>query len=82
MADEPPFEPELADVETILRELEPTVDLRAGERWADNGRIICSSGVAAGTDMALHVISRLHGDDGAARAAHIMEYEHWPLKVA
>jgi transcriptional regulator GlxA family with amidase domain len=65
-----------------LRELEPTVDLLEGARWADNARIVCSSGVSAGTDMALHMISRMHGDDQAADTAHIMEYEHWPLRAA
>jgi len=28
-----------------LRRIEPTVDIQEGARWADNGRILCSSGV-------------------------------------
>lgn len=62
-----------------LRSIEPSVDIQEGARWADNGRIICSSGVSAGIDMTLHVIERLHGEKLAARAARFMEYEYWPL---
>jgi len=61
-----------------LRAIEPTLEVMEGARWVDNGRIVCSSGVSAGIDMALHVISRLHGDKGAAKAARAMEYEYWP----
>ena len=62
-----------------LRRIEPEVEVLEGARWADNGRIVCSSGVSAGIDMALHVIRRLHGDDCARRAARSMEYDHWPV---
>lgn len=61
-----------------LREIEPEVELLEGARWADNGRIVCSSGVSAGIDMALHVIGRLHGAETAARTARAIEYEYWP----
>jgi transcriptional regulator GlxA family with amidase domain len=43
-------------------------------RWVDDGDIVTSSGVSAGTDMALGVIARLHGRDTAERAARAMEY--------
>lgn len=61
-----------------LREIDPTVEVMEGARWVDNGRIVCSSGVSAGIDMALHVVSRLHGKARAARTARAMEYEYWP----
>ena len=61
-----------------LRRIEPSVDILEGARWADNGRIICSSGVSAGIDMTLHVIERLYGEETATRAARYMEYEYWP----
>ncbi len=51
-----------------LREIEPTVDVQEGAHWADNGRIVCSSGVSAGIDMTLHMIERLHGEETATRA--------------
>lgn len=63
-----------------LRQIEPTVTVLEGARWADNGRIVCASGVSAGIDMALHVIGRLHGEPVAARTARAIEYEHWPLR--
>jgi len=65
-----------------LAAIDPTVEILKGARWADNGRIVCSSGVSAGIDMALHVIARLHDAPTAARAARAMEYEHWPPRQA
>ena len=58
-----------------LREHHPTVDVRAGERVVDEGRIITSAGVSAGIDMALHVVARLHGHDVARATARDMEYD-------
>jgi transcriptional regulator GlxA family with amidase domain len=43
-------------------------------RWVDAGRIVTSAGVSAGTDMALHVVARLAGDEVARAAAARMEY--------
>jgi len=43
-------------------------------RWVDAGRIVTSAGVSAGTDMALHVVARLAGDEVAVAAAARMEY--------
>ncbi|MBT5434373.1 MAG: DJ-1/PfpI family protein [Alphaproteobacteria bacterium] len=62
-----------------LRRIEPTVEIQEGARWADNGRIVCSSGVSAGIDMALHIIERELGPGLAAHAARSMEYEYWPV---
>jgi transcriptional regulator GlxA family with amidase domain len=61
-----------------LQQIEPTVTLRPGERWVDNGRVVTSAGVSAGIDMALHVVAKLHGDSQALHTAEHMEYEHWP----
>ena len=43
-------------------------------RWVDTGRIVTSAGVSAGTDMALHLVERLAGEDVARAAAVRMEY--------
>ena len=43
--------------------------------WVDDGNIVTSSGVSAGMDMSLHVISRLYGDDAATNLANMTEYE-------
>jgi transcriptional regulator GlxA family with amidase domain len=43
-------------------------------RWVDAGRVVTSAGVSAGTDMALHLVARLAGDEIARAAATRMEY--------
>ncbi len=45
------------------------------QRWVQDGKFLCSAGVSAGIDMALHVVGRLHGDEVARRTARDMEYE-------
>lgn len=52
----------------------PNVDWRRVARWVDDGDIVTSSGVSAGTDMALGLVARLHGRETAERAARLMEY--------
>ena len=44
------------------------------KRFVDNGRVICSAGIAAGIDMSLHVVGRLLGKEVAEMAARQMEY--------
>jgi len=51
-------------------EIDPTV------RFTDNGQILTSAGIAAGIDVSLHVVARLHGDAVAERTARYLEY-HW-----
>jgi transcriptional regulator GlxA family with amidase domain len=58
-----------------LRAVAPRTEIRDSARIVDNGRIILSSGVSAGIDMSLHVVSRLLGDDLARETARYMEYE-------
>ncbi len=43
-------------------------------RWVEDGRFLTSSGVSAGTDMALHVVAKLAGADVAERVANAMEW--------
>lgn len=58
-----------------LRAAAPHTAILEEARIVDNGRVILSSGVSAGIDMALHVVARLHGDDLARETARYMEYE-------
>jgi transcriptional regulator GlxA family with amidase domain len=44
-------------------------------RWVDDGERVTSSGVSAGMDMALAVITRLFGEDTAERLALYTEYD-------
>jgi transcriptional regulator GlxA family with amidase domain len=51
------------------------VDWIAEARWIEDGPFATSSGVSAGTDMALAVIARLYGEKRAERIADLTEYE-------
>lgn len=44
-------------------------------RWVEDGPFVTSSGVSAGTDMALGVIARLYGRETAEKIANYTEYE-------
>jgi transcriptional regulator GlxA family with amidase domain len=60
-----------------MREQYPSVSMLNDVRVLDEGHVITSAGVSAGIDMALHVVSRLHGSDTAAFTARRMEYDYW-----
>jgi transcriptional regulator GlxA family with amidase domain len=47
----------------------------AQARWVEDGPVATSSGVSAGTDMALGVIARFFGEKRARRIADACEYE-------
>ena len=51
-------------------------------RWVDEGHVVTSAGVSAGTDMALYLVQRLFGAEVADATAEKMEYawEHDPSK--
>jgi transcriptional regulator GlxA family with amidase domain len=52
-----------------------TVDWVTEARWVEDGSFATSSGVSAGMDMALGIISRLYGEERAQEIANITEYE-------
>ena len=43
-------------------------------RWVEDGDVFTSSGVSAGTDMALAIIERLFGEEAALNASYAAEY--------
>jgi putative intracellular protease/amidase len=53
----------------------PNVKWVKQARWVDDGNIVTSSGVSAGIDMTLHVVSRLYGKDAAKALANGTEYD-------
>lgn len=57
----------------VLR-LAPTAVPRPDLRFVDNGAILSSAGVAAGIDLSLYLIEKLHGRGLAERTARYMEY--------
>ena len=52
----------------------PSIELRRGLRFVDNGRIAAAGGLTSGIDLALHVVSRYYGLEAAQAAATYMEY--------
>jgi ribosomal protein S18 acetylase RimI-like enzyme len=61
----------------LLREIVPSNTLVVEDvRYVDNGKILMSAGVTASFDMALHVVSRLFGEERALDTASKLEY-HW-----
>lgn len=53
----------------------PNVKWIAQARWVEDGRFFTSSGISAGTDMALALIARLFDQETAVRIAKGAEYE-------
>ena len=53
----------------------PNVSWVKQARWVVDGKFVTSSGVSAGMDMALDVISRLHDEETARFVADVTEYE-------
>lgn len=58
-----------------MRAQYPAVTMLDSVRVVDEGAAITSAGISAGIDMALHVVTRLHGLDTAAWTARRMEYD-------
>ncbi len=66
------------DAIDLLREVAPKAIVPAHRRLVDNGRVVCSGGIAAGIDMSLHVVARLLGLEIAEKTARQMEYPWQP----
>jgi transcriptional regulator GlxA family with amidase domain len=54
----------------------PAVQVVRDQRVVDEGAIVTSAGIAAGIDLALRVVARIHGDDIARATARHMEYPY------
>ncbi len=59
----------------LLKEVAPNTEIRAGDRFVDNGKIILSAGISAGIDMSLYVVAKLLGKEEAIETAEYMEYD-------
>jgi putative intracellular protease/amidase len=60
---------------SLAVEQDPSVQWQRKARWVEDGKYITSSGVSAGTDMALGVAARLVGKEHAGHLAHDLEYQ-------
>ncbi|MBV8930955.1 MAG: DJ-1/PfpI family protein [Kutzneria sp.] len=61
-----------------LRGIDPTITVRPGERFVDDGDVITSAGISAGIDMALHIVGRLAGPRRARQVREGIEYDPAP----
>ena len=62
----------------LLRELDPTIEVRPDARFVDDGDVITAAGVSAGIDMALHLIVRLHSAERAREVKRGIQYDPQP----
>jgi transcriptional regulator GlxA family with amidase domain len=62
----------------LLMETDPTIDVRADERYVDDGDVVTSAGVSAGIDMALHLVERLAGTEHAREVRREIQYDPEP----
>ncbi len=60
-----------------LQKITPMAKVLAETRFVDNGQIITTAGVSAGTDGALHVVAKIKGEAAAEATAFYMEYDRW-----
>jgi transcriptional regulator GlxA family with amidase domain len=57
---------------------DPSITIRAEERWVDDGDVVTAAGVSAGIDMALHLIARLHSPEAARQVKRGIQYDPQP----
>ena len=53
----------------------PTLMVKTGVRWIDEGHLVTSAGISAGIDMSLHLVERLCDRPLALATAHQMDFE-------
>jgi transcriptional regulator GlxA family with amidase domain len=61
-----------------LKQLDDTIDVRAEDRFVDDGDLVTSSGVSAGIDMSLHLVARLAGTERARETRRGIQYDPEP----
>jgi transcriptional regulator GlxA family with amidase domain len=59
-----------------MEETFPAINVVRDEHVVVDGTIVTSAGIAAGIDLALHVVAKLHGDAVARATARYMEYPY------
>jgi transcriptional regulator GlxA family with amidase domain len=62
----------------LLHDLDPSIDVRAEDRFVDSGEVITAAGVSAGIDMALHLVTRLHSVERAKDVRRYIQYDPDP----
>lgn len=54
------------------------IEVRAGDRFVDDGNVVTASGVSAGIDMALHLVRRFHSEERARQVRRFIQYDPEP----
>ena len=54
---------------------DPSVEWEKSARWVEDGKYLTSSGVSAGTDMALGLLARIYGLEHTRMLARTLEYQ-------
>ena len=65
-----------SSIEALRKEF-PKAKVLSDVRFVDNGNVITTAGISAGIDGALHLVSKLKGEDVAKSTAYYMEYDKW-----
>jgi transcriptional regulator GlxA family with amidase domain len=61
-----------------LSAIDPTIEVRAADRFVDDGDVVTSAGVSAGIDMALHLVDRFAGTARAREVRKGIQYDPAP----
>jgi transcriptional regulator GlxA family with amidase domain len=61
-----------------LAALGKDIEVRASDRFVDNGPILTAAGVSAGIDLALHLVARLHSIERARDVRRYIQYDPAP----
>ena len=62
----------------LLASLGQGIDVRAEDRFVDDGDVVTAAGVSAGIDMALHLVARLHSVERAREVRRYIQYDPDP----
>ena len=54
------------------------IEVRPDDRFVDAGEVVTAAGVWAGSDMALHLVARLHSVDRAREVKRYIQYDPAP----
>ena len=60
-----------------LKKAVPSAKVLSDVRFVDNGKVITTAGISAGIDGALHLVSKIRGEEAAKETARYMEYDKW-----
>jgi len=61
-----------------LAALGKDIEVRADERFVDNGQVLTAAGVSAGIDLALHLVARLSSVERAREVKRYIQYDPAP----